>query len=50
MGIAESNVGNISGNVIRDINLSGGRLRIKVRFTDNMKHAIKLSAEELYEI
>lgn len=50
LSIAESNIGNISGNVIRDINLNGGRLRIKVRFTDNMKHAIKLSAEELYEI
>jgi hypothetical protein len=50
LSIAESNIGNISGNVIRDINLIGGRLRIKVRFTDNMKHAIKLSAEELYEI
>lgn len=48
--IAESNTGNISGNVIRDIHLQEGRLRIRVRFTDNMKHAIKLSAEEIYEI
>lgn len=48
--IAESNIGNISGNVIRDIHLQEGRLRLKVRFTDNMKHAVKLSAEELYEV
>lgn len=48
--IAESNLGNISGNVIRDIQLSEGRLRLRVRFSDNMKHAIKLSAEEMYEV
>ena len=48
--IADSNIGNISGNVIRDIHLQEGRLRLKVRFTDNMKHAVKLSAEELYEL
>jgi len=48
--IAESNIGNVSGNIIRDIHLSEGRLRLRVRFTDNMKHAIKLSAEELYEV
>ena len=48
--IAESNLGNISGNVIRDIHLPEGRLRLKVRFTDNMKHAVKLSAEKLYEV
>ena len=48
--IAESNIGNISGNVIRDIHLQEGRLLLKVRFSDNMKHAVKLSAEELYEV
>ena len=48
--IAESNIGNISGNIIRDVHLPEGRLRLRVRFTDNMKHAVKLSAEELYEI
>lgn len=48
--IAESNLGNISGNVIRDIHLQEGRLRLRVRFSDNMKHAVKLSAEQLYEV
>ena len=48
--IAESNIGNIRGNIIRDVHLPEGRLRLRVRFTDNMKHAVKLSAEELYEI
>lgn len=48
--ISESNIGNVSGNIIRDVKLSGGRVRLKVRFTDNMKHAIKLSAEEIYEV
>ena len=48
--IADSNIGNISGNVIRDVHLDEGRLRLRVRFTDNMKHAIKLSAEGIYEV
>lgn len=48
--IAESNLGNITGNVVRDIQLSEGRLRLRVRFSDNMKHAIKLAAEEMYEV
>ena len=48
--IAESNIGNISGNIIRDVHLQEGRVRLRVRFADNMKHAVKLSAEELYEI
>jgi len=48
--IAESNIGIISGNIIRDVHLNEGRLRLRVRFTDNMKHAVKLSVEELYEI
>ncbi len=48
--LIESNIGNISGNVIRDVHLQEGGLRLKVRFSDNMKHAIKLSAEEMYEI
>ena len=47
--IVESNAGNVSGNIIRDIHMNAGRLQLRVRFTDNMKHAIKLSAEELYE-
>ena len=48
--IAESNIGNISGNIIRDVHLTEGRLLLRVRFTDNIKHAIKLTAEELYEV
>lgn len=48
--IAESNIGNVSGNIIRDVHINEGRLRLRVRFTDNMKHAVKLSAEELYEV
>lgn len=48
--IAESNIGNKSGNIIRDVHIQEGRMLLKVRFTDNMKHAIKLSAEEIHEI
>lgn len=48
--IAESSYGVVSGNVIRDLFMSNTRVRIRVRFTDNMKHAIKLSAEQLYEV
>ena len=48
--LAETNTGNISGNIIRDVHISPGRVQLRVRFRDNMKHAIKLSAEELYEL
>ena len=48
--VEESNIGNVSGNIIRDVHLPEGRLRLRVRFTDNMKHSIKLAAEELYEV
>lgn len=48
--VEESNIGNVSGNIVRDVHLSEGRLRLRVRFTDNMKHSIKLAAEELYEV
>ena len=48
--VIESNIGNISGSVIRDVRLQEGRMGLRVRFSDNMKHAIKLSAEEVYEI
>ena len=48
--VEESNIGNVSGNIVRDIHLPEGRLRLRVRFTDNMKHSIKLAAEELYEV
>ena len=47
--ITESNMGNISGNILRDIHLNEGRLRLRIRFADNMKHAVNLSAEEMYE-
>lgn len=48
--VEESNIGNVSGNIVRDVHLPEGRLRLRVRFTDNMKHSIKLAAEELYEV
>lgn len=48
--VAETNTGNISGNIVRDIHLVEGRTKIRVRFTDNMKHSVKLLAEETYEI
>lgn len=48
--VEESNIGNVSGNIVRDVHLPESRLRLRVRFTDNMKHSIKLAAEELYEV
>lgn len=48
--VAEANIGNISGNIIRDVHMNEGRMRIRVRFMDNMMHALRLSAEELYEV
>ena len=48
--VEESNIGNVSGKIVRDVHLPEGRLRLRVRFTDNMTHSIKLAAEELYEV
>lgn len=48
--IAESSVGNVSDNIIRDVHLQPGRIRIRIKFADNLKHSVKLSAEELYEL
>lgn len=50
LSVEETSAGNVSGNIIRDIHLSEGRTRLRVRFSDNMKHSIKLTAEELHEI
>lgn len=50
LNVAESDIGTVRGNTICDICLREGYVRMKVRFTDNMKHSVKLSAEELYEV
>ena len=47
---SSTNIGEIDGNVIRDIRLSKGTTRLKIRFEDNMMHTLKLSAEEIYEV
>ena len=48
--VVETNEGVINGNVIQDVYVRSERTRLRVRFADNMKHALKLSAEELYEV
>ena len=45
-----TNAGEIDGNLIKNIHLSEGTTRLRIKFADNMKHSIKLSAEEEYEI
>jgi hypothetical protein len=48
--VRETSHGNIDGEVVRDIHLNLGTTRLRVRFNDNMKHSVKLKAEELYEL
>ena len=47
---SSTNIGEIDGKVIRDIHLSEGATRLKIRFEDNMMHTLKLSAEEIHEV
>lgn len=47
---SSTNIGKIDGNVIRDIHLSKGTTRLKIRFEDNMMHTLKLSAEVIHEV
>jgi len=42
-----SNIGNIKGNSLHNLNISKGKNTIKIKFADNLKHAIKL---EPYEV
>lgn len=48
--VIESDTGCVSGKFIRDVVLVEGRNLLKVRFADNLKHSIKIAAEEYYEI
>ena len=43
-------MGNVSGNIIRDLHMNKGSMRIRIRFSDSMKHSLKMTAEELHEI
>lgn len=42
-----SDTGSVSKNVIRNVPLSAGINRIKIRFADNLKHSVKLKAYEI---
>lgn len=48
--VVESNVGNVNGSIIQNVHVPEGRLRLRVRFSDDMKHSIKMTAEELNEV
>lgn len=48
--IVETSEGDISGTAIENIQLTGRRKRLRIRFADRMKHTIKLEAEELHEV
>lgn len=48
--VVESNEGNVNGSIIQNVHVPEGRLRLRVRFSDNMKHSIKMTAEELNEV
>lgn len=50
LSVAESSMGNVSGNIIRDLHMNKGSMRIRIRFSDSMKHSLKMTAEELNEI
>lgn len=47
--VESSTKGVISKNIIQELPLEMGSNRIKVKFADNLKHNVILSAEEIYE-
>lgn len=48
--VKESSEGVVNGSIIQNVHVPEGRVRIRVRFADNMKHSIKMTAEELNEV
>ena len=46
LNIVETDKGNAQGSAISDLDLREGRNLVKVRFDDNIKHTLKLSAYE----
>jgi hypothetical protein len=50
LAISEVNQGVIEGHCVQNVYVVQGRSRLRIRFTDNMKHALKLTAEELHEV
>jgi hypothetical protein len=46
----EVNQGVIVNHCVQDVFVPEGRSRLRIRFSDNMRHAIKITAEDLHEV
>lgn len=49
LGIESCSKGVIKDKMVQDFSLDVGTTRLKIKFADNLKHTVKLTAEELYE-
>jgi len=47
MGLTYSNIGDIKHNLISNLQLNSGMNNIKIQFTDNVKHSIKVKAYDI---
>ena len=48
--VVETGEGSVNGSIIQGVHVQEGHIRLRVRFSDNMKHSLKLSAEEVHEV
>ena len=48
--VVETGEGSVNGSIIQGVHVQEGHTRLRVRFSDNMKHSLKLSAEEVHEV
>ena len=48
--IKTANVGTIKGFTLDNLFLVEGKNKLRLQFADNMKHSIKITAEELIEL
>jgi hypothetical protein len=50
LNVLEVNQGVIVNHCVQDVFVPEGRSRLRIRFSDNMRHAIKITAEDLHEV
>lgn len=48
--VVETGEGSVNGSIIQGVHVQEGHTRLRVGFSDNMKHSLKLSAEEVHEV
>lgn len=48
--VAETTEGEVNGSIIQGVHVQEGHTRMRIKFTDNMKHTLKMTAEEIHEV